>query len=213
MLHTVNEFEYTFCQLIYHRPILPADPIKRPLCVSLPDFKKLIVSESNIGKKYPPIYLLHLLLVKQVHFTHDIYMRNLRLINHSPLYSLFLSPVTEEWVANFFSCLNDKKSFLDVPNKLVRLASKSTLSEPFAYIFNKSISTGIVHDVFKVSKVTPIFKNGTLSDPSNYRPITTLSLFSKSLERIIYDQLIQYLDKHDVLFKYQFSFRKNHSMH
>ena len=66
-------------------------------------------------------------------------------------------------------------------------------------------------DVFKVSKVTPVFKSGTLSDPSNYRPIATLSPFSKALERFIYDQLIKYLDKHDVLFKYQFGFRKNHS--
>ena len=38
-----------------------------------------------------------------------------------------------------------------------------------------------------------------------------MSPFSKALERVIYDQLIQYLDKHDVLFKYQFGFRKNHS--
>lgn len=65
---------------IHHRPILPANPIKWRLCVSLPDFKKLIISES-VGIKCPPIYLLHLLLVKQVHFTHDIYMRNLQL-NH-----------------------------------------------------------------------------------------------------------------------------------
>ena len=91
---------------------------------------------------------------------------------------------------------------------MVRLASK-TLSKPFAYNFNKSISTGVVPDVFKVSKVTPVFKSGTLSDPSNYRPIATLSPFSKALEQFIYDQLIQYLDKHDVLFKYQF--RKNYS--
>ena len=66
-------------------------------------------------------------------------------------------------------------------------------------------------DVFKVSKVTPIFKSGTLSDPGNYRPIATLSTYNKALERVIYDQLIQYLDKHDVLFKYQFGFNKNHS--
>ena len=81
--------------------------------------------------------------------------------------------VTEEWDANFFPRLNDKKSSLDIPNKLVRLASK-TLSKPFAFTFNKSISTGIVPDVFKVSKVTPVFKSGALSDPGNYRPKATL---------------------------------------
>ena len=110
----------------------------------------------------------------------------------------------------FFSCLNDKKSSLDILNKLVRLASK-TLSKPFASILNKSISTGIVPGVFKVSKVTPVFKSRIFSDPSNYRPIATLSPFSKALERFIYDQLIKYLDNHDVLFKYLFGFRKNHS--
>ena len=66
-------------------------------------------------------------------------------------------------------------------------------------------------NVFKVSKVTPVFKSGALSDPSNYWPTATLSPFSKALERVIYDQLVKYLDKHDVLFKYQFGFRKSHS--
>ena len=121
-----------------------------------------------------------------------------------------MSPITEEWVANFFSTLNDKKSSLDIPNKLVRLASKP-LSKPFAFIFNKSIPKDIVPDVFKLSKVVPIFKNGAVTEPSNYRPIATLSPFTKALERAIYDQVVQYLDKHDILFKYQFGFRKGHS--
>ena len=83
------------------------------------------------------------------------------------------------WVANFFSCLNDKKSSLDIPNKLVRLAFR-TFPKPFAFIFIRSISTGIVHDVFKVLKVTPVFKSGALPDPRNYRPKATLSLFNKA---------------------------------
>ena len=52
-----------------------------------------------------------------------------------------------------------------------------TIFKPFAFIFNKSSSSGIVSDVFKVSKVTPVFKNGAFSDPSNYRPTATLSPF------------------------------------
>ena len=60
-----------------------------------------------------------------------------------------------------------------------------------------------------MSKVTPVFKRRALSDPSNYRPIATLSPFSKALERVIYDQLVKYLERHNVLFKYQFSFRKS----
>ena len=44
----------------------------------------------------------------------------------------------------------------------------------------------------------------------NYRPRATLSPNSKALEQVIYDQVVEYLDKHNVLFKYQFSFRKSH---
>ena len=85
------------------------------------------------------------------------------------------------------------------------------LSVPFTQIYNESIATGIVPDSFKVSRITPIFKSGTETDPGNYRPIAILSPFSKILERIIYDQLMSFFNKHDILFKYQFGFRKNHS--
>ena len=69
-----------------------------------------------------------------------------------------------------------------------------TLSKLFAFIFNKSISTGVVPNVFKVSKVTPVFKSGALSDPNNYWPIATLFPFSEAFERAIYDQLFKYFD-------------------
>ena len=66
-------------------------------------------------------------------------------------------------------------------------------------------------DIFKISCITPIYKSGVKSDPSNYRPIATLPIFSKILERIVYDQLIRFLDKNQILNQYQFGFRKNHS--
>ena len=40
-----------------------------------------------------------------------------------------------------------------------------------------------------------------MSDPSKNQPIATLSPLSKFLERVIYDQLVKYLDEHDVIFK------------
>ena len=54
---------------------------------------------------------------------------------------------------------------------------------------------GIVPDLFKISRITPIYKSGVLTDPNNYRPISILSPFSKTLERIVYDQLLHFLEK------------------
>jgi hypothetical protein len=91
-------------------------------------------------------------------------------INNSPISSFYMSPVTEEYVCQLFSGLNETKSSLEIPNKIIKLAS-SSLSVPCRIIFNQSIVTGIVPDAFKVSRVTPVYKNGTMTDPNNYRPI------------------------------------------
>ena len=52
------------------------------------------------------------------------------------------------------------------------------------------------------------YMSGDVTDTSNYRPIATLSPFTKVLERLIYDQLYAFLEKFDVLYKYRFGFKK-----
>ena len=65
-----------------------------------------------------------------------------------------------------FSELNVNKSYLDISNKMIKLASRALLI-PFAYIFTQSISTGIVPNALKISKVTPVYKKGVMTDPNN----------------------------------------------
>jgi hypothetical protein len=62
------------------------------------------------------------------------------------------------------------------------------------------IMQGVVPNILKFSRVTPEYKNGLTTDPTNYRPITLLSPFSKILERIISDQLTSFIGKHEILF-------------
>ena len=69
----------------------------------------------------------------------------------------------------------------------------------------------IVPDILKVSQISPVYKGGDATDPSNYWPIATLSPFSKVLERLVYNQLYSFIDKHQILYKYQFGFRKGYS--
>ena len=57
----------------------------------------------------------------------------------------------------------------------------------------------------------PIFLNGDKKDTVNYKPISVLTFFSKIFEKIMYNQLISFIDQEDILYKSQFGFRKSHS--
>ncbi len=62
-----------------------------------------------------------------------------------------------------------------------------------AFIMNLSISTGIFIKDVKVVKVIPLYKSGNASEVSNYRPISILSVPSKTLERHIHTTFYDYL--------------------
>ena len=46
----------------------------------------------------------------------------------------------------------------------------------------------------------------------NYRPVSVLPVFfSKILERLMNNRVIKFINKHDILYKYKFGFKKGHS--
>ena len=58
----------------------------------------------------------------------------------------------------------------------------------------------------------PIFKNkGSVTDINNYRGISVLPPIAKLLEKVLSTQIIDYFNKHKLLFKGQHGFRENHS--
>ena len=132
-------------------------------------------------------------------------------ITKSPVSSFIMSPVEATQVCRLFQNLNENETSLDIPNKLIKIASEPLSQKPLTYIYNQSVANGIVPDVSKISRVTPIYKSGEVTDTGNYRPIATLSSFSKVPERLIYNQLYLFLENNDIILKYQFGFRKGYS--
>ena len=82
---------------------------------------------------------------------------------------------------------------------------------PLFHIFNSSLKTGVFPEDLKYAKVTPIYKSGTATTLSNYRPISVLPIFSKILERIVYNRVYNHLINNNLLYNKQFGFRKNNS--
>ena len=65
-------------------------------------------------------------------------------------------------------------------------------------LFNKSLFT---------VRIAPMFKSGTRDDKSNYRPLSFLPLLSRLFEKLIFNQLYEFLDANKSLCEHQLSFR------
>ena len=50
------------------------------------------------------------------------------------------------------------------------------------------MTLGSFTDAYKIAKLKPLFKKGSKTDPSNYRPLSLLPLLSKVFERLALDQ-------------------------
>ena len=102
------------------------------------------------------------------------------------------------------------KSIIGIPRKCIKLAANH-IHEALAIAFNQSLQQGIFPDHLKTSKVTPVDKGGDEMDPFNYRPISTLSAIAQIFEKLVCKQIVDYLEKHKILYEFQLGFRKGHS--
>ena len=76
-------------------------------------------------------------------------------------------------------------------------------------LFNKSLETGYVPNIFKLAKVT--YKAKDAQELTNYRPISLLPSMSKILEKIIHKHLYTFLNSQNIFYHSQYGFRPKHS--
>lgn len=123
--------------------------------------------------------------------------------------SIFLRPTNANEVIDIIKELNAKKSC--GPDNFPACVFKNNATT-FSYIivdlFNKMLQQGVFPDCLKIAKVIPVYKSGDASDPSNFRPISTLSTFSKIFEKLLVNRFISFINQNNILYKYQYGFRK-----
>ena len=98
----------------------------------------------------------------------------------------------------------NKSSGIDeLPPRLLKDCQEHII-KPLHHIINLSIKSKTIPSVWKIAKIIPTHKKGSLDDPKNYRPISILPVLSKILERAIHEQLSSFLEEHNLLTEYQF---------
>ena len=126
--------------------------------------------------------------------------------------TFFLAPVTNQEVYKELIHLKNNKSPGpdDFTPKLIKSVA-TYLHLPLTILYNKSIETATFPNDLKIAKVIPLFKKNCRYKPENYRPISLLNCFGKIMERLVYNQMIKFIEKHNILYKHQYGFRKKYS--
>lgn len=97
-----------------------------------------------------------------------------------------------------------------IPGRLLK-DSAYVLTPYLKLIFNLSLSAGIFPNDWKIARVAPVHKSEKKDDCGNYRPISVLSLVSKLFEKLVYEQVNNYLINNNILTPHQSGFRRSYS--
>ena len=132
-------------------------------------------------------------------------------IKRSYNHLMHTEPVTSEELCKIIVNLKlGSAGYDNISSKIFKTTAGHCLS-PLLHVCNLSLTTGIFPQELKIARVIPVYKN---EDPllfSNYRPVSVLPVMSKVLEKLMYNRLLKYLNKYNILYDYQFGFRNNHS--
>ena len=123
--------------------------------------------------------------------------------------TFFFEEIESNEIDTIIKELNPNKSS-DISPRILKLY-RHHFSTPFSILFNNCMYAGIFPDVLKIARVVPLFKSGDKNNIVNYRPISLLPVFSKIFEKLIHARIDKFLEKHNVIYKKQFGFRKRHS--
>ena len=108
--------------------------------------------------------------------------------------------------------LNTRKAIgLDNVSPHTLKKCSSELAEPLSVLFETCLRENCWPSIWKQARVVPVHKKLSKSEPGNYRPISLLSVISKVFEKILADEINQFLEDNNILSQKQFGFRASRS--
>ena len=124
---------------------------------------------------------------------------------------MHLEPVSEVELRKIILALKDSASGYDELDPRHVKLSCELIIKPLLHVCNLSFKEGVFPEELKIAKVVPIFKAGDSMKVTNYRTVSVLCVMSKVWERLMYNRLLNFVEKFNILYDLQFGFRKEHS--
>ena len=127
-------------------------------------------------------------------------------------HTLFLFPCDDNELARKIKALNPKKACGadNIGAKLIQ-TFPDIFAQNLTVIFNRAMQDGEYPAQMKIAKVIALYKKCERYKANNYRPISLLSCFNKIFERLLSKRLIKCFDDNNLIFKFQFGYRKLYS--
>ena len=123
--------------------------------------------------------------------------------------SIYLSDCSVDEIKDIISEFQNGKSS-DIPIHVVKSVAK-IISPVLSKLYNDCIQKGNFPDCLKTGRISPIYKKDNEELLENYRPVSTLPIFGKIFEKIIFSRLYSFINSQNILYENQYGFRKKHS--
>ena len=134
-------------------------------------------------------------------------------IQQDVINTLYFDPVRENEICKIIGSQKYSGAGWDDLKSSIIKHIKESITVSLVHICNRSFVTGIFPSELKITNVVPIYTRGDEMMFSNYRPVSALPVFSKLLERLVYNCLISHINDNKLLYEFQFGFQKGKSTH
>ncbi|KAL3277357.1 hypothetical protein HHI36_012707 [Cryptolaemus montrouzieri] len=119
--------------------------------------------------------------------------------------------ITLNKLSNIITQMKNKSSGDELLSVALLKSLFPVIGYPLLNFVNSCLRTAELPTDLKCSIIIPVPKVNAPKGPVDFRPINLLPVLEKVLEIIVYEHLIKFIEKNDILFPFQSGFRKNHS--
>ena len=139
-------------------------------------------------------------------------LAHLKMVMATRTCTFTLKPVYPDTVVNIVKNLrNSKSTGLDNIDVWTLKMIVEEIAPALTHVINLSISSMTFPNVWKLAKVIPLLKKGDPLCPSNYRPVALLSVLSKVLEKVVFMQVVEYMESNNLIHPSHHGSRARHS--